>query len=274
MEKRQKRNPLALLALFAGGILVGEVSGVATAFSLPETWRKLTDLVSNLVRPLADDRVDDVGFGLLAVGLALFVLGLVLAYRRLRGRAAVPGDLQDLMPEMSNDQEALLTLLLQHGITLRVPSDRPPRRALLAFAVPIIAIGAVMVLSNSLQNGKRHFPRVALGPAKALTKPGGETASQGSNHAVEGGAGGVEAAQEAGASASGSTLPLKKEGSSCTCPPVIPTHESTGGESESVFESGPEEEPDFEAEEAQFEAEEAELEAEEAGLGAEEEFES
>jgi len=148
MEKKQKRNPLVLLALFAGGIVVGEVTGVATAFSLPETWGKLTGLVSSIVRPIADDRVDDVGFGLLAVGLVLFVLGLALAYRRLRGRTVVPGDLQDLMPEMSNDQEALLTLLLQHGITLRVPSDRPPRRALLAVAVPIIAIGAMMTLST------------------------------------------------------------------------------------------------------------------------------
>jgi hypothetical protein len=258
----RKRNPLALLALFAGGIVVGEISGVITAFSLPESWAKLAGLVSNLVRPLADDRVDDVGFSLLVAGVALFALGLILAYRRLRGRTILPGELRDLMPEMSGDQETLLTLMLQHGVTLRVPSDRPPRRSLLAVAVPIIAVGTAMILSNPPPDRGRHFPPVALGPATALTEPGGKTAPPSSSPVANGGAD-AEAAQEAGASASGSTLPLKGEGSSCTCPPVIPAEGSTGGESEHEFEeSEPEEEPVFEAEETEFEAEEAEFEAE------------
>lgn len=283
MAKKQKRNPLVLLALFAGGIIVGEVSGVNTAFSLPETWGKLTDLVSTLVRPLADDRVDDVGFGLLALGIPLFVLALVFAYRRFRGRTVAPEDLQDLMPEMNHDQERLLTLLLQHGITLRVPSDRSPRRAPLALAVPLIAIGTVLVLSNPSQDRERHSAKVALGPAKALTKPGGDTDSQGPSRTAGGGSSGGgdgdgEASQEASASTSGSAVPLKKEGSSCTCVPAIPSQGGTGGESAPESEGhGPEEEEEeqgFGAEEAEIEAEEAEIAAEEAEIEAEEaEFE-
>ncbi len=262
-RQKRKRNPLWLLALFASGIVVGEIAGVATALSLPDTWAQFRDFVSWVTGPIADERVADIGFVLLLAGVMVFALGLTTAYRRIRGRSIAAKDLRSAMPEISKDQEATLNFLMEHGITLRGPGDRPPRRSPIALSILTIAIGAAMVLFTPPRVTEKHFPPVALGGNTALASPHSNGAPDGSGGAEKSGGGTSEDAGTTGASASDSTTPFKGEGSSCTCPGGGSVEEGGGQEFEPPPEfEEPEEREEPEFEEPEFEEpEEAEFEA-------------